>query len=48
MVAVDWYGGLSKWQYTGAGLHSRLLEQEGQWEVICIFLQKYNFINNLC
>jgi len=32
VVAVDWYGGLSKWQYTGAGIHSRLLEQEGQWE----------------
>jgi len=33
VVAVDWYGGLSKWLYTGDGLNSRLVEQEGEWEV---------------
>ena len=37
MVAVDWYGGLSKWLYTGNGLNSRLVEQEGDWEVGCFF-----------
>jgi WD40 repeat protein len=37
VVAVDWYGGLSKWLYTGHGFNSRLIEQEGDWEVGCIF-----------
>ena len=36
MVAVDWYGGLSKWRYTGEDLNSRLNEQGGEWEVGCI------------
>jgi len=33
VVAVDWYGGLSKWCYTGGGDNGRLIEQEGEWEV---------------